>query len=208
MEINIDSYDNTHIILDISHTNNHFLNCLRRIILSEIEIIAIDTVKVINNTTIIPDEIIAHRIGLCPLKYNKEICDNELNDILFHLDKTALEDNKIHTIYSSSLLSNNNNIYMFYDNIPLIKFNNGQKISLEITVKKDKGKINSKFQCVSQCYFKQNKDINNNLIEGSYKFYVKCIGNVTPKECLEKSLDILNNGLNNLSEKIHNNIPA
>ena len=43
-------------------------NALRRIILSEIPTVAIEKVNMWQNTSIIPDENLAHRIGLIPIK--------------------------------------------------------------------------------------------------------------------------------------------
>ncbi len=42
-------------------------NALRRVIISEIATMAIETVFVVNNTSIIPDEVFAHRLGLIPI---------------------------------------------------------------------------------------------------------------------------------------------
>lgn len=47
-------------------------NAFRRILLSEIPSLAIETVLVENNTCIIQDEVLTHRLGLIPLKGNKE----------------------------------------------------------------------------------------------------------------------------------------
>lgn len=43
-------------------------NALRRILLSEVPTIAIETVSVHDNSSIMPDEMLAHRMGLVPLK--------------------------------------------------------------------------------------------------------------------------------------------
>jgi len=47
-------------------------NAFRRILLSEIASLAIEDVFVNQNTSIIQDEVLAHRLGLIPLKGNKE----------------------------------------------------------------------------------------------------------------------------------------
>ena len=44
-----------------------FANTLRRILLAEVPSVAIETVLVADNTSIIPDEVLAHRLGLVPI---------------------------------------------------------------------------------------------------------------------------------------------
>ncbi|KAG7116328.1 DNA-directed RNA polymerases I and III subunit RPAC1 like protein [Verticillium longisporum] len=46
-------------------------NALRRILISEIPTFAIETVYIYNNTSVIQDEVLAHRLGLVPFTANK-----------------------------------------------------------------------------------------------------------------------------------------
>ncbi|KAF2144115.1 uncharacterized protein K452DRAFT_223755 [Aplosporella prunicola CBS 121167] len=47
-------------------------NAFRRITISELPTLAIEEVYILNNTSIIQDEVLAHRLGLIPLKGNRE----------------------------------------------------------------------------------------------------------------------------------------
>ncbi len=45
-----------------------FPNAFRRILLSDVPTMAFDRIELYNNTSIIQDEVLAHRLGLIPLK--------------------------------------------------------------------------------------------------------------------------------------------
>ena len=48
--------------------NAPFVNALRRIILTEVPSMAIDEIVILENSSILNDEILAHRMGFIPLK--------------------------------------------------------------------------------------------------------------------------------------------
>lgn len=48
-------------------------NTFRRLMLSDVTSMAIEKVHIINNTSIIQDEVLAHRLGLIPLKADSRL---------------------------------------------------------------------------------------------------------------------------------------
>eukprot|EP00747_Dinoflagellata_sp_TGD_P123507 gnl/TRDRNA2_/TRDRNA2_173829_c0_seq3.p1 gnl/TRDRNA2_/TRDRNA2_173829_c0~~gnl/TRDRNA2_/TRDRNA2_173829_c0_seq3.p1 ORF type:complete len:293 (+),score=-5.65 gnl/TRDRNA2_/TRDRNA2_173829_c0_seq3:164-1042(+) len=85
---------------DILNLDTAIVNGLRRIIISEVPTMAIEHVFIINNTSVIQDEILAHRLGLVPIladptnfRFRKQAgVSNEKNTIVFRMavfyDKT------------------------------------------------------------------------------------------------------------------------
>lgn len=63
----IKSLTEEEIVFDLIGVDAPIANALRRILLSEVPTMAIETVFIANNTSIIPDEVLAHRIGLIPI---------------------------------------------------------------------------------------------------------------------------------------------
>jgi DNA-directed RNA polymerases I and III subunit RPAC1 len=60
--------DDEEIVFDLIGAEPPLANALRRILLAEIPTMAIEKVTMWQNTSIIPDENLAHRVGLIPIK--------------------------------------------------------------------------------------------------------------------------------------------
>lgn len=68
LKINIIKRSDFELEFDLIGQTPALANAYRRIMLSEVPTMAIEKVYIYNNTSIIQDEILAHRIGLIPLK--------------------------------------------------------------------------------------------------------------------------------------------
>jgi DNA-directed RNA polymerase subunit D len=140
------------------------MNALRRIALAEVPCMAIEEVVMIENSSILQDEIIAHRLGLTPLKtdldtYNlPEECECQSDfgcskcRVTLTLDAEAKEGTR--TVYSGEIVSENPEVIPVSDKIPIIKLAKNQKLKLEAYARLGRGKVHAKWQPVSMCVYK------------------------------------------------------
>ena len=181
--IKIISKNTEEIIFDITGIEPPLANALRRILISEVPTMAIDTVIINQNTSIIPDEVLSHRLGLIPIlaeaedfeekKENEDF--NENNSIKFELKVKCYKDNKGNivnsSIYSNSLkfiplgkqnerFKGSEEIKVVYDNILINKMRPGQEINLECYCIKGIGKTHAKWSPVSTAYYRLLSNIN------------------------------------------------
>ncbi|MCO5588535.1 hypothetical protein L7F22_042492 [Adiantum nelumboides] len=92
--VEIISLDNDDIEFDMIGIDAAIANAFRRILIAEVPTMAIEKVFVANNTSVIQDEVLAHRLGLVPLKVDPRLFEyksendlaNEKNTIVIKLD--------------------------------------------------------------------------------------------------------------------------
>jgi DNA-directed RNA polymerase subunit D len=150
----------TFIIEDLSI---EMVNAIRRIIMSEIPVMAVDEVIVLKNDSPLYDEIIAHRIGMIPLKTDLEAynlpreCDCggygcPLCQVSLTLEVTNTSNMPL-DIYSGDLKSNDPKIIPVDPNIPIVKIDKNDSIILEAYAVLGFAKNHVKWQAVSNiCY--------------------------------------------------------
>lgn len=68
LKIKIESTKENEMEFDMIGVTPAFANSFRRIMICEVPSMAIEKVHIHNNTSIIQDEILAHRLGLIPLR--------------------------------------------------------------------------------------------------------------------------------------------
>ncbi|KAL0229496.1 hypothetical protein GEMRC1_014113 [Eukaryota sp. GEM-RC1] len=92
LKIDIISETEDTLCFDLIGVDVSFANALRRILLSEVSTMAIEHVIIHNNTSVIQDEVLAHRLGLLPLVVDPDLfedADPELAPL--YNDKQALK---------------------------------------------------------------------------------------------------------------------
>ena len=149
--------------------NAPFANALRRIMLTEVPAMAIDEIVILENSSIINDEILAHRMGLIPLKTDLDSyslpeeckCESEFGCNLCRSNLTldAEAEDKSITVYSRDLKPENPEIVPVSDKIPIVKLAPEQRLKLEAYARLGKGKKHAKWQPVSMCTYMYFPDV-------------------------------------------------
>lgn len=166
MNITVLELDNEVLELDIEGFPLAFLNTIRRYTLAKVPTFAIDEVMIVVNTSSMFDEILAHRLGLIPLKSEEaierartidvetcekcassseevegEICKNCFVNMSLEAEATTDEV----TVYSGHIKSDDPYVVPVYNNIPIVILAPGQRISLELKARIGRGLEHAKW---------------------------------------------------------------
>jgi DNA-directed RNA polymerase subunit D len=191
VKIEVLEKDEANLRIIIRDVDVPLMNALRRIALAQVPSMAIDEVVMIENSSILQDEMIAHRLGLTPLKtdldgYNLPeecSCKSEFGCNLCRVTLTLDAESKdgTRTVYSGELISENPEVIPVSDRVPIIKLAKGQKLKLEAYARLGKGKVHAKWQPVSVCAYKYFPKID--VTSRDCENCTKCV-NICPQKVL------------------------
>ena len=137
------------ILLENAHHN--YANALRRAILSEVPTLAIEDVIIYENTSSLYDEILAHRLGLVPIRTDlkrfnfRDSCVCEGRGCPSCTLTLTLEVDGPRVVYSHDLKSPDPELTPV-EGIPIVKLGKGQRLKLEAEAVLGRGKEHAKWQ--------------------------------------------------------------
>ena len=134
--------DSERIALKLKGVPLQYANALRRVCLNGVPVFAIDTVDIIENTSVLPDEGLAHRLGLIPLKTDLTKY-NESDKILLVLDSGESEETR--AVLSGELSSEDESVKPVSEKIPIVQLAPGQKIKIECYARLGRGTEHAKW---------------------------------------------------------------
>ncbi|MGA8857872.1 MAG: DNA-directed RNA polymerase subunit D [Candidatus Bathyarchaeia archaeon] len=158
----LEEKDNTLRFL-LKGTGHAYANALRRAMMAEVPVMAIEDVIVIENTSVLYDEVIAHRLGLIPIKTDLDAyvlpeecdCKSELGcskcRASFTLEAEAVDEPVM--VYSSALKGESDTAPVS-GSIPIVKLGPMQRLKLEVYARLGRGLEHAKWQPVSACAYK------------------------------------------------------
>ncbi len=152
--------DERSVTLLVEGVDYAFMNSLRRVLIAEIPVFAIDEVKVFYNNSVMYDEILAHRLAMVPLKTDYDTLPLEqceeggefLPDYCtprLYLHVEAPKDRTV-VVYSGDLQGDFTE--PVYKNIPIVKLAPGQVVELEAIARLGRGRDHAKWQAAHVAY--------------------------------------------------------
>ena len=165
MEIKFSSLDDTLARFTLAGASPAFANAFRRAMIGEVPTLAIEDVRIYDNTSAFFDEMLAHRLGLIPIKTDLSTYSTQENctcggagcpgcTVTFTL---SVEGPK--TVQSSDLIPQDPKATPVYDNIPIVKLIKGQKLVIEAKAILNTGREHAKWQPTLVCGFKNYPEV-------------------------------------------------
>ena len=169
----------------LSDVSPAFANALRRIILAEVPVMAIDDVMILENNSVMYDEILAHRLGLIPVTTDQTYnlpeectCKSELGcekcRASFSLEIEASD--PVEVVYSSHLKPENPEVKPVSDRIPILKLAQGQRLKLEAYARLGRGRDHAKWQPASACTYSYDEKAR------TFNFLIESTGTLPPEK--------------------------
>ena len=180
--------DEKKISIKLKGVTLQYANALRRICLNGVPIYAIDTVDMIENSSVLADEGITHRLGLIPLKTDLSRSDESDSRIMLTLD-SGDDTETGRTVTSAELSSDDKVVKPNSDQIPIVQLAPGQRLKFEAYARLGKGTEHAKWNSSNIAVLLDTKK------EDEHILTVETTGALKPRE-------IILGGINELAKRL------
>jgi DNA-directed RNA polymerase subunit D len=155
LSVDVVSQDKQRISVKLKGVPLQYANALRRFCLNGVPVFAIDTVDIIENSSVLADEGLTHRLALIPLKTDltrfvepsKCECKSETGcsncRVMLVLDSGDSDTTR--TVLSNELSSEDEDVKPVSDKIPIVALAPGQRVKLEAYARLGRGSEHAKW---------------------------------------------------------------
>ncbi len=197
--LDVVSQDKQRISVKLKGVPLHYANALRRICLNGVPVFAIDTVDIIENSSVLADEGLAHRLALIPLKTDlsrfvepsKCECKSETGcsncRVMLVLDTDASDTTR--TVFSNEFTSEDEDVKPVSDKIPIIQLAPGQRVKLEAYARLGRGQEHAKWNSANIAVLTETDKEDERILT------VETTGSLTPEQIVLAGVDELENRL-------------
>jgi DNA-directed RNA polymerase subunit D len=204
--LDVISKDNQKIAVKLKGIPLQYANALRRVCLNGVPVFAIDTVDVIENSSVLQDEGLAHRLGLIPIttdlsRFNEPSkceCQSESGcsncKIMIVLDSG--DSDVTRTVLSSEMSSEDDSIKPTSGQIPIVQLAPGQRIKIECYARLGRGTDHAKWNSanISTLTDTDKDDVKILTVEST--------GALNPEQIIISGVDEVGNRINQFKEMI------
>ncbi len=160
MQIEFASLDDSLARFTLSGASPAFANAFRRAMIGEVPTLAIEDVRIYNNTSALFDEMLAHRLGLIPIKTDLSSYSTQAKctcggagcpgcTVTYTLSAEGPR-----MVSSNDLIPADPKAVPVYDNVPIVKLIKGQTLVLEAKAVLNIGREHAKWQPTLVCGYK------------------------------------------------------
>jgi len=183
-----------------------YANALRRICLSGVPTFAVDDVVMIENSSVLADEGVAHRLAMMPLKTDlgrfvepsKCDCHSELGcsrcRVLLMLDSGSSDTTR--TVTSADISSEDEVVKPVSPNIPIVALAPGQKLKVEAYARLGRGSEHAKWNSATVSVLTQTNHPEEHLLT------IETAGSLTPAEVIRAAIEELERRLGEFQQNI------
>jgi len=202
--LEIVSHDKQRISVKLKGIPLQYANALRRICLNGVPVFAIDTVDIIENSSPLADEALAHRLALIPIKTDlsrfvepsKCDCKSETGcsncRVMLILDSGDTDVTR--TILSNELTSEDKDVSPISDKIPIVQLAPGQRIKLEAYARLGRGTEHAKWNSSNISILTETNKENEHVLT------VESTGALIPEQIILTGVDELSNRLSEFKD--------
>ena len=183
-----------------------YANALRRVCLNGVPVFAIDTVDIIENSSVLADEGLAHRLGLIPLKTDlsrfnepsKCDCQSESGcsncKVMLVLDSG--DSDVTRTVLSNDLSSEDDSVKPISDKIPIVELAPGQRVKVECYARLGRGTEHSKWNASNVSMLTETDKDDERILT------IESTGALNPEQIVLAGVDEVGNRLGEFKEMI------
>jgi DNA-directed RNA polymerase subunit D len=185
---------------DISGMDVESVNVFRRTVTACVPSMAVEKVIFQNNSSILNDENLAHRIGLIPLTTDLKTyvqqseCTCEAQGCGRCVCKLTLDAKGPGTVYSGEIKSADENVRPVFDKIPLVKLMADQTVKLEADAVLGYGREHVKWQAGLASYEIKDKD--------SFHVRVESYGPMPVEELIKTAFEVVEGKIKKVKEEL------
>lgn len=199
MKIKILEKNEKEIKFSVEGIKPGFANALRRIMMTEVPVMAIEFVDFKKNDSVLPDEILANRIGQIPLNFDKKAynlpseCKCEGKGCSLCQVELVLKKKGPGMVYAGDLKSKDKDVSTVFEKIPIVELFEGEEMQFEAIAQLGLGKEHAKWQAAIVGYKYEGEN---------FVFNVESVSGLSAEDIVTSAAEVLEKKMDDFGKSL------